>query len=1120
MSTFAGRFTLLQKLAAGGMAEVFLARQHGIEGFEKLVVLKRILPHHSDNPEFVRMFLDEARTAADLSHPNVVDIYDAGLFEGAYFITMEYLRGKDLGAVFAEARRAGTPLPLESALRIVIDAARGLHAAHTSTAADGRRLAIVHRDISPQNLFTTWDGITKVLDFGIAHAADRSTRTDSGIVKGKLAYLSPEQLEGFELDGRSDQFALGIVAWELLTLERLFHKPSDAETLRAILEHRVPRPSSVRPVPEAVEALVLRMLAHERRERFPDCATLADALEAWLDEQGLAHSPRKVRTALRTLFPERPRTPTREVPAVKAPAEPTADHVVKKDVTTRSERRRPALREEEDFLAALSSWFDDGQRRRRSNLVPPSGPFVGREGDLESLAAYLGEGARVVTVVGFGGMGKTRLAQEFAWRQREAWASAGGAWFVDLSKAFSVDEVCKAVGRALDVVVPVDASSDVAVVHTGRTLQALGRALVVLDNFEQVAQFAAQTVGRWRELAPEVRFVVTSRESLRVPGESVHPLGPLSVGPDSEAVQLFLARAAAAGLARPVPAAELSYVVEICRKLEGHTLAIQLAAALVPQLPPRALLERLQQSFDVLGGADPSKGRHGTLRNAIEWSWQLLSPAEQLAFAQLSVFRGGFTPESAEAVLELSSVPGAPRPFPALEALHRKSLLTHFASPDTPRELRLTMLESLAEFAAERLEALGGVAAARERHARHFLALGHDWLDALTTARADEAMGHLFAEYQNLSEVFERALATLPPTRASAATVLAALQVVEPVMLRRGPYASHLALLDEALRLGEGVGLEPARLSAGYQQRGNAWRVRGRLAHAVADLEAGLKLAQDSGDERLVGRAAGALAVARFVSGSLEPALDGLLEALRLSRAHQDHATTIEALSFLAIVRVARDELPLAVECCDEALPLARARGDRLNEARVLGSMGSMYLGSGQLDLAQAYLSDAVERCRRIHEVRLEGYFLGKLSHVMAERGRRDVARERLQQALAMLSDVGDLRHEGLFLTYLATMESQAGRHDAARTALGSARIRLETVRDPLLLSALTVRSMDVEVRALAASRADGLALLDDVRTPRASLPPRVRQSEEVRLAAAILQRTLAEPRDGRPGGA
>jgi len=1112
MTTFAGRYTLLQKLASGGMAELFLARQRGIEGFEKLVVLKRILPHHSDNPEFVRMFLDEARTAADLSHPNVVNVFDAGLHDGAYFITMEYLRGKDLGTVISQARALDTPLPIEVALQLVIDGARGLHAAHTKTDLDGKKLQIVHRDISPQNLFVTWDGIAKVLDFGIAHATHRSTKTDAGVVKGKLSYLSPEQLEGFELDGRSDQFALGIVAWELLTLQRLFQKPSDAEVLRAILEHRVQPPSSVRPVPAAVEAIVMRMLAHERDRRFPDCAQAADAMEAWLDAQPLPHSPRRVSAALRALFPE----PTKSGPRPSTPRadETTKDHVVKaKGEPTRPERRRPALREEEDFLGALSQFFGSGERRK-SNLVPPAGVFIGRELDLDLLAANLSEGARVITIVGFGGMGKTRLAQELAWRQRESWAGAGGAWFVDVSQARSVDEVCKAVGRALDVVVPVDASSDATVTHAGRTLKSLGRALVVLDNFEQVVPFAAQTVGRWLELAPEARFVVTSRESLRVPGEVIHPLAPLKTGAaDSEAVRLFLARAEAAGLARPVPPADLATIEEICRRLEGHTLAIQLAAARLPQMSPQQLLERLQRRFEVLGGKDPSKGRHGTLWNAIDWSWQLLTPAEQLAFAQLSVFRGGFTPESAEAVLDLSTVEGAPKPFSALEALHRKSMLQHFAAPELPRELRLTMLESLAEFAADKLVELGAVANARERHAAHFLELGHGWVEALSSASADEAMSRLFVEHQNLGEIFERALGTLPPTKASARTGLAALQVLEPVMLRRGPYASHLALLDEALRLGESVGLEPAPLATGYQQRGNAWRVRGRLAHAVSDLEQALVHARASGDERLVGRVACDLAVARFVSGALEPALEGLVEALALARRHADQPTLIQALAFLAIVRVARDELAAAVECCDEALPLTRTRGDRLNEARVLGAMGSLYLDSGQLDLAQAYLTDAVERCQRIHEVRLEGYFLGKLSYVLTLKGRHEAARDKLQRALAMLSDVGDLRHEGLFLTYLATMESQAGRHDAARLTLGSARVRLETVRDPLLLTALSLRSMDVELRALAASRAEGMALLDDVRAARDSRPARIHQSEEVRLAAAILQRTLGEPK-------
>ncbi|MFZ5445881.1 MAG: protein kinase domain-containing protein [Myxococcota bacterium] len=1118
MTVFAGRYTLEQKLASGGMAEVFLARQAGvrapagdeaggtIEGFEKLVVLKRILPHQSDNPEFVRMFLDEARIAADLSHPNVVNIFDAGKADGQYFITMEYLRGRDVASVFHETSRRREPLPLAVTLHCLIDAARGLHAAHTKTDLQGRPLKIVHRDVSPPNLFVTWDGVTKVLDFGIAHAATRSTKTEVGVVKGKLAYLSPEQLEAEELDGRSDQFALGIVAWELLTGQRLFQKPSDAEALRAILEHRVPAPSSLVPgLPEGVEAVVLKMLAARREDRFADCAAAADALEGWLDETKTPHSAHRVALALKALFPDPTARPT-AAPALM----PTKETVLppKVDQTTKPARKRPSLPQEEVFLAAVSEFLQE--RPGRTNLLPPAGPFVGREADLQVLEAMLGEErTRLLTVTGFGGVGKTRLVRELAWRLRERWAGAGGAWFVDLAAARSADDVCKALAQALAVDVPLDAAND-SVTQTGRTLRSLGPALVVLDNFEQVLDAAPRTVGAWLDLAPEVRFVVTSREALRLPGEHVHQLRALRTGgATSEAVQLFIARAQLVGA--QCSASELGVIATLCERLEGHALAIELAAGQLEGTTVQALLERLSSPAAVLElGA--GTGRHDTLWNTIDWSWRLLTPVEQSALAQLSVFRGGFTPESAVEVLDLTAFPLAPRRLEVVAALVRKSLLQHAVAPELPAQLRLGMLESVDEFATRQLEALGGTRAARARHAAHLLALGQEALEKLGTEKTEEAMSVLFVERRNLTEVFERALSTLPPTKDSATSALRALHVLEPVIQRTGPYASHLALLDDALRVGRSVGVEAETLAIGLRQRGNAWRVRGRLSQAVEELTQALTLARTTPSASLKARVLTDLAVARFVSGHLDPALEGLEEALTLARACDDRATLVETLAYAAIVRFARHEPAEAIVHCDEALPLARERGDRLNEARLLGTMGNIFHDQGRLELAHAFLKDAVARCRAIREVRLQGYFLGKLAHLQLERGELSRAHATLQEALGLLSDVGDVRHEGLFLTYLAALEASRGHTEAARTAVGSAKVRLESVKDPLLLTAHALRSMAVELKAANASRTEAQALLDDVKAPRGNRRARVDQSEEVRLAASMLEKLLRTP--------
>ncbi len=188
-----GKYMLVWKLAEGGMAEIFLAKQIGVEGFEKNVVIKRMLPHLSEVPDFVSMFLDEARLAASLSHPNVVQISDLGFADGCYYICMEYLAGEDFAAVIRVMRRRNQQVPLHITLRVLSDAATGLHYAHEATDQRGNPLNLVHRDVSPSNLFITYSGQVKVLDFGIAKAESRASTTSAGVVKGKYQYMSPEQ---------------------------------------------------------------------------------------------------------------------------------------------------------------------------------------------------------------------------------------------------------------------------------------------------------------------------------------------------------------------------------------------------------------------------------------------------------------------------------------------------------------------------------------------------------------------------------------------------------------------------------------------------------------------------------------------------------------------------------------------------------------------------------------------------------------------------------------------------------------------------------------------------------------------------------------------------------------
>lgn len=271
-----GRYALVHRLGHGGMAVVYLGRATGRAGFEKLVAVKVIHPHLAAEPEFVEMFLDEARIAARLHHPHVVEIHDLGEDRGVFFMVMEYVEGETLASVLRQLRKQGEHLPLSAVLQVVADACEGLAAAHDLTHADGRPMHLVHRDVSPHNLLVGMDGRVKVVDFGIAKATGRRSSTRTGQLRGKLAYMSPEQAGGQTIDHRTDLFALGAVLWELLTNERLFTAETESETLARVNACEVPDIRKRREgVPEGVAALVSRALARDPDRRF---ATAQDML--------------------------------------------------------------------------------------------------------------------------------------------------------------------------------------------------------------------------------------------------------------------------------------------------------------------------------------------------------------------------------------------------------------------------------------------------------------------------------------------------------------------------------------------------------------------------------------------------------------------------------------------------------------------------------------------------------------------------------------------------------------------------------------------------------------------------------------------------------------------------
>jgi serine/threonine-protein kinase len=298
-----GKFQLLSEIAMGGMAEIWIAKQQLEEGIEKLVVIKMLRPKLKKNREFVHMFLNEARIAARLKHPNVVQMYDLGYADGNYFIAMEYIAGENLRTTTKACRKTGEKIPLSFSLTIMSQACQGLHYAHTKTDVLGRPLNIVHCDMSPQNIVISFSGEIKLVDFGVAKATSQFEQAQKGVVKGKLAYMSPEQIQGKSMDARSDIFSAGIVLWELATWKRLFGSFTPNEIVKLIPDGNVPSPRRVNPeVSPDLEAVILKALEKNPLARFQTSQEMHDALQHVIRHENLSVEASGLSAFMRSIF--------------------------------------------------------------------------------------------------------------------------------------------------------------------------------------------------------------------------------------------------------------------------------------------------------------------------------------------------------------------------------------------------------------------------------------------------------------------------------------------------------------------------------------------------------------------------------------------------------------------------------------------------------------------------------------------------------------------------------------------------------------------------------------------------------------------------------------------------
>ena len=894
------------------------------------VAVKLLRSALTSNADAVRRFEQEARAASSLNHPNIVTIYEIGDLLERRYIAMEFVEGQSLAAMI------GRPVDVLTLARVGAQLARALSVAHAA--------GIVHRDIKPENVIVREDGYVKVLDFGLARlaplhavASAQSTPTSPSVILGTPRYMSPEQARGDAASSASDVFSLGVVFYELATGRHPFESDSTLGTLHAIASNPVSSLTQWIPdLPPAFDRLVLRMLEKQEvlRPSASEAETELSRLSAGLN-------------------------PVDEAWAVAA---------------------RPP-------------------QNRAHNLPSQRTVLVGRKAELVTIKGMLLDpSVRLLTLTGPGGTGKTRLAIQVAEDLQHVFE--GGVSFVDLAPIADPGLVGSAVARSLGV----RESGDLTLVQAiAEHLRGLGPTLLLMDNFEQVTD-AAAVVKEVLDTCPALKVLSTSRVVLRIYGEQEFPVPPLplpAAGASSSmatlmqyaSVTLFVQRAVAGRPDFLLTPQNAGAVAEICRRLDGLPLAIELAAARVKILPPGELLARIERPLELLtGGARDLPARQQTLRQAIQWSYDLLTAAEQRLFRRLSVFSGGCTLEGAEAVCDTTEDLGVDI-LEGVASLVDNSLLVQRISADG--DPRFVMLETFREYGRERLAEHGESAATERAHAAYMLVVAEEETLDMGPAEREAWLRCCDAELDNFRAAMQSLISTgdldwalrlasalfrfweqrdhLIEGRATLAKVLAMPGAAEPTRLRaRALYcASVLADIQADLGAAEMLSREARDI---YRQFNDTQGVattmtvmayqaqrQGRYAEATSLFGETLSLWEQLGEITAVDLATSNMAHAAKAGGDFERARKLLEQVIASSRARGDARGYAFALNGLGDVAASHGDHESARRYHHESLERYREIDDRWGIARVLEDLASVDLAAGDYVEAERSLREAIE---------------------------------------------------------------------------------------------------------------------------------------------------------------
>jgi predicted ATPase/class 3 adenylate cyclase len=743
-------------------------------------------------------------------------------------------------------------------------------------------------------------------------------------------------------------------------------------------------------------------------------------------------------------------------------------------------------------------------RERQGNVPVVQPGLIGRCAELEMLRRWFREGSRLVTLLGPGGMGKTRLATHFGGLELEASAWEGGVWLCELAEAMTAEALCHTVSQALGVALRHEAEAGDPVEELGVALSGCGEVLIILDNLEQATRHGARLVERWLALAPHARFLVTSREAFGLPEERVLELGSLSL-PDaeetrleeikrSEAVRLFVERTREVRGSFELTAEDAPHVVDIVRRLDGIALAIELAAARTGVLGMRQVRERLSRRFELLrSGRRDASARQATLRGAIDWSWNLLDPAECSALAQCSVFRGGFTLEAAEAVLALPGNTSSVREV--LQSLRARSLLRAQEGEGLHGGPRLGMYESIRQYAADRLQEQRAGAALVTRHAQWYLAHARGLRQQVRGEQGAEALRRLALERENLLAACDNALAVVPATPESLGLALEALEALEPDIVTRGPITLLLTRLDRALMQADSVAVPPERVAAIRAIRGRLHLEAGHPSAAREDLEQARSVLSARGEKAGEKRVLVELSIVARQQGDLTAAWEFIQQAQRLPSGNDQwlEAYTCGNLGLLELVRTGPAaaiphlhaaqalfralgdvtfEIGFTTHCAvalgeaersseakalvTEAMSRATSAGDLAGHAHARFHLGCFLLEEGQAIEAREHLTAVMRMARQLGARLLEGMAMGELGRAELALGGLAEARYWLAEAVSALEE-GARWHALRFAAYRAAAEAILGDLSAAQASFEALEEEPQVQADPVLRQLITL---------------------------------------------------------------